>query len=116
MDKVIKLLATALDPAATDPERLTAMSKIATDLKAKGIHASQLVISTGNGQMSGSSIDWEAVAEVQLSEIDRLHREISKLKAAHKRAAKPNDRRGWSSKVKANVVTDKDGYVVGSWS
>jgi hypothetical protein len=116
MNKVSKLLAVALDPAATDPERLIAVGKIATDLKTKGVHASQLVISTGDGHIGDSSIDWEAVADVQMSEIDHLHREISKLKAAHKRAAKPHDRRGWSSKVKANVLTDKEGYVVGSWS
>ena len=116
MDKIIKLLAVALDPAATDPERLIAVGKITAILNVAGLHASQLVISTGDGQIGGSSIDWEAVADVQMSEIDRLHREISKLKAAHKRAVKPNHRRGWSSTVKATVVTDKDGYVVGSWS
>ncbi|WP_040476806.1 hypothetical protein [Paramagnetospirillum caucaseum] len=116
MDKIIKLLAVALDSAATDPERLTAMGRIATDLKAKGIHASQLSIRTDDFEIGGVSVNWEKEAKESWEEITRLRREISKLKAAHKRAAKPNDRRGWSSTVKANVVTDKDGYVVGSWS
>ncbi|OAN45569.1 hypothetical protein A6A04_06630 [Paramagnetospirillum marisnigri] len=116
MDKIIKLLAAAVDPAATDPERLTAMSKIAAILNAKGIHASQLSIRTDDIEIGSSSIDWEKEAKESWEELTRLRRELSKLKTVHKRAAKPNDCRGWSSTVKANVVTDKDGYVVGSWS
>ena len=120
MDKIIKLLATELDPAATDPERLIAVGKIATDLKAKGIHASQLVISTGDGHIGGSSIDWEAVADVQMSEIDRLQREISKLKAAHKRAASgpaSGKSRPFHRDIRAAWVdVDQHGCVKGSWN
>ncbi|ARJ64656.1 hypothetical protein WV31_02700 [Magnetospirillum sp. ME-1] len=116
MDKIIKLLATALDPAATDPERLTAIGKIAALLNTKGIHASQLSIRADDFEIGGVSVNWEKEAKESWEELTRLRREISKLKAAHKRAAKPNDRWGWSSTVKASVVTDKDGYVVGSWS
>ncbi|WP_040477210.1 hypothetical protein, partial [Paramagnetospirillum caucaseum] len=89
MDKIIKLLAIALDSAATDPERLTALGKIATDLKAKGIHASQLSIRTDDFEIGGVSVNWEKEAKESWEEITRLRREISKLKAAHKRAAKP---------------------------
>jgi hypothetical protein len=115
MDKLIKLLATALDPAATDPEKLTAMGKVAAILNAEGTHASQLVITTDE-----DSVDWEAVVNRQMAENTRLRREISKLKALQKRGATgpasgkskpfPRDiRAAW-------VDVDQHGFVKGSWN
>lgn len=120
MNKIIKLLAIALDQAATDPERLIAVGKITAILNVAGLHASQLVISTGDGQIGGSSMDWEAEAKRQMGEITRLQREISKLKAAHKRAASgpaSGKSRPFPRDIRAAWVdVDQHGCVKGSWN